>query len=130
MLIGGIGQSFSTLLETANREGGLSMSLVCNESGLLLAAAGVGVDEEQLAGLTSLFDDIVVRAQRDIGMPSVDEVTMMDPRWGRCVIRPLATEAADRHFLVVCLPSGRTWRRTTNKLKRDLQRLFDGARGA
>ena len=124
MLIGAIGSRISALLVGANAQAGFTLSLVCDDAGLLLAVAGNGADEEQLAGLTSLFDDIVVRARRDLGIPDVDEVTMVDRRWGRCVIRPLATDGSRRHFLVVMLAANRTWRRATNTLKKEVQGLF------
>lgn len=124
MLLGHIGVEIASLLARVNTAAGFPMSLVCDEAGLLLAVAGEGADEEQLAGLTSLFDDIVVRAQRDVGFTEIDEVSMFDRVWGRCVVRPLLPTPAGRFFLVVQVPPGSTWRRYTNKLKREIARIF------
>jgi hypothetical protein len=77
---------------------------VCTDQGLLVAASGESLRSEIAAGLTSLFDDIVVRAQRDLGFPRVDELTLTDGDSNRYVIRPLPIEANLRLFLVVQVP--------------------------
>lgn len=126
MLLGALGPRITDLLEEVNLESGFSMSLVCTEAGLLIASAGDGADEDQLAGLTSLFDDIVVRAKRDVGLDVIDEVTLLDPVWGRCVVRPLPVQGEyGRLFLVVRVDARSTWRRYTNKLRRDITRMFE-----
>lgn len=126
MLIGALGPRISELLEEVNVESEFSMSLVCTDAGLLIAASGEGADEDQLAGLTSLFDDIVVRARRDVGLGAIDEVTLLDPVWGRCVVRPLPIEGGfGRLFLVVRVGPRSTWRRYTNKLRREITQMFE-----
>jgi len=127
MLLGPLGTRIGEILLSTNKEAGFLMSLVCDDSGLLLAVAGEGADEDQLAGLTSLFDDIATRARRDIGLQQVDEVTMFDAEWGRYVIRPLPIHTGGRFFLVVRVPARSTWRRYTNKLKREITKLFTDA---
>lgn len=126
MLLGPIGIEIASLLAKVNASAGFPMSLVCDDSGLLLAVAGEGADEEQLAGLTSLFDDIVMRAHRDVGLTEIDEVSMFDRVWGRCVIRPLLPTSAGRFFLVVQVSPSGTWRRYSNQLKREIARIFAG----
>ena len=128
MLLGHIGAEITALLAEVNASAGFPLSLVCDDAGLLLAVAGQGADEEQLAGLTSLFDDIVMRARRDVGLDEIDEVSMFDRVWGRCVVRPLLPTAAGRFFLVVQVPPRSAWRRDSNTLKREIARIF--ARGS
>lgn len=126
MLLGALGPRITDLLEEVNAESGFSLSLVCTEAGLLIASAGDGADEDQLAGLTSLFDDIVVRAKRDVGLGDIDEVSLLDPVWGRCVVRPLPNQGDyGRLFLVVRVEPKATWRRYSNKLRREIARLFE-----
>jgi hypothetical protein len=72
-----------------NAAGGYSMSLVCTDRGLLIASAGETVRSEAIAGLTSLFDDIVVRAVRDLGLADIEEFTLADARVGTLVVRPI-----------------------------------------
>lgn len=124
MLLGARGSRIAAALQAANAVGGFPMSLVCDEAGLLLAVAGEGADEHQLAGLTALFDDIVHRGTRDVGFTAIDEVALLDPVWGRCVIRPLSTGEIGRAFLVVRVPAGASWRRHTNQLKREVTDLL------
>lgn len=99
-------------------------ALVCTDEGLLVASAGDHNAGEELAGITSLFDDIVMRSERDLGFRRVDEVTLLDPGRGRLVFRPLQLNENQRFFLVVRLPTKSTWRRNTNYLCRDLLQLL------
>ena len=116
----GLEQRITGLLAEVNAEAGYPLSLVCTEQGLLVARDGDHLSSEQLAGLTSLFDDIVVRAHRDLGAAAVDEVTLLDPGAGRLVVRPLPIAGSPRFFLVVQAPPRARWRRNTNRLTRTL----------
>lgn len=109
------------LLADMNALGGYPMSLVCTDQGLLLASAGEALRSEIIAGLTSLFDDIVARAARDLSLSQVDELTLSDATAGLTVVRPLAHVTGQvRLFLVVQVPRGGSWRRNTNLVVRKL----------
>lgn len=120
----GLQEQMNGLLREQVREAGYDVGLVCTDEGLLVAASDEEVGAEELAGVVSLFDDIVHRARRDLAMGRIDEVTMLDPDRGRLVVRPLALEGSQRFFLVVRLPARATWRRTTNLLGRRLAGLL------
>lgn len=104
------------LLSDMNQESGYPLSLVCTEQGLLVAAVGEAVRAEVAAGLTSLFDDIVNRAVRDLAVSRVDELTLVDETGLRYVLRPLPPRGPTRLFLVVAVPRHGSWRRNTNRL--------------
>ncbi len=109
------------LLAEMNALGGYPMSLLCTDQGLLLASAGEQVRSEITAGLTSLFDDIVARAARDLSLMKVDELTLSDAAAGCTVVRPLTHAGGQvRLFLVVQVPRGGSWRRNTNLVVRKL----------
>jgi hypothetical protein len=109
------------LLAEMNARGGYPLSLVCTDQGLLLASAGESLRSEITAGITSLFDHIVARAARDLGLRGVDELTLSDAHAGRTVIRPLTHPGGQvRLFLVVQVPRGGSWRRNTNLVVREL----------
>ena len=120
----------ASVLEKLNAAGSHYMSLVCTDEGLLLGSAGDEATGEAVAGFTSLFDDIVRRAERDADMTRVDEVTLLDPRRGRLIIRPIDLEGGSRFFLVVRLPTSGTWRRNTSVACTELRPLLDHAVGA
>jgi hypothetical protein len=120
----GIQEQMNRLLQEQVREAGYEVGLVCTDEGLLVAASDEEIGAEELAGLVSLFDDIVLRARRDLSMGRIDEVTMLDPDRGRLVVRPLLLSGRQRFFLVVRLPTRATWRRTTNLLGRRLAGLL------
>lgn len=122
----GLEQEITGLLKATNMLDGFPWSLVCTESGLLVASSGDEAASEIAAGLTSLFDDILLRASRDLGFGGVDEFTILDPKAGRFVVRPLIEGAnRDRLFLVVLVPRSKTWRRATNQLSKRLIPLLE-----
>jgi hypothetical protein len=116
----GIEAQVVAFLRAMNAAGGYSMSLVCTDRGLLIASAGETVRSEAIAGLTSLFDDIVVRAVRDLGLADIEEFTLADARVGTLVVRPLTRDHSPRLFLVVQAPRRRAWRRNTSIAARSL----------
>lgn len=120
----GLEAQVNKLLRAMNAAGGYPMSLVCTDRGLLIASAGELVRSEVVAGLTSLFDDIFVRASRDLGLAAIDEISLSDPRVGRFVVRPLTRDHDPRLFLVVQVPQDRTWRKNTNLVARKLLTLL------
>jgi len=112
----GVEHHVTSLLRATNRAGGYPASLVCTEEGLLVASAGTGFDDELFAGFTALFDDLVTRADRDLGLNAIDDVSILDARWGRFIIRPLLTGYTPRMFLVGRVAHRASWRRNTSRL--------------
>lgn len=111
----------TTLLEANNASGPYHLSLVCTAQGLVVASAGDSIAEEDVAAFTSLFDDILKRAVRDLGFLRVDEVTLLDPGRGRTIIRPLVIGNHVPFFLVVRAEPRVSWRRNTSRLAMELQ---------
>jgi hypothetical protein len=118
----------TSLLRQANQEGGFSTSLVCTDQGLLVAAAGEGGLDDR-AALASLLDDVLLRARRDLGFDSVDELAIRDRSLGHLVLRTLPTQSEERMFLVVQVPPNSPWRRTTNRLCSRLVNELGGLAG-
>lgn len=112
-------------LAQANAEGGFDYSVVSTQHGLAVASAGGTEDNaEILAALAGIFDEVVIRASRDVGLHDIDEVTIRSANDGRLVVRTLAEADGVRLFLVCAVPGNRTWRRVTNGLCRKLERVL------
>lgn len=111
----------SDLLAANNDAGPYHLSLVCTAEGLVVASAGHDLPDDDVAAFTSLFDDIVRRAVRDLGFRRVHEVTLLDPGRGRYVVRPLGVYGTT-FFLVVRGAPHITWRRNTTRLATELER--------
>ena len=114
----------TALLQVANQHAGFELSLVCTDQGLLIALAGDPEAAEIVAGVTSLFSDMVVRAVRDLSFNRLDEVTLLDPKRGRIVIRPVPGESSTTFFLVIRAKATVTWRKTTSELTANLVPLL------
>ncbi|MCA9569016.1 MAG: hypothetical protein KC656_14300 [Myxococcales bacterium] len=113
------GRDLQGLLVEAHDEGGFVLSVLSTQQGLPVASVGHRPDlVDTLAALTALFDDVVVRAQRDVGLARVDEVALRDEDRGSVVVRPICEVDGTRLFLVVEVPARRPWRRVTNRLCR------------
>ncbi len=108
------------VLVELNRRGGYSLSLVCTEQGLLIASGGDLARSEVAAGLTSLLNDIALRAMRDYSVDEIDEMTLLSGTSGRFIVRALAQGFSPRLFLVVHAPRSATWRRLTSVAARKL----------
>jgi len=119
----GLHEPMERLLREFNARGGYALSLVCTDQGLPLASAGQGLDPETLSAFTSLFDDVVVRALRDLELKSVEELTLLEPGRGRYVVRPLEL-GEPRLFLLIQMDPRATWRRNTRLLCEGLTQLI------
>lgn len=117
-------ERLTTVLDTVNRTYAFPSSLICTEGGLLLASAGREVHSEIAAGLTSLFDDIALRAVRDLDLVAIDELTLVARAGQRYVIRPFSF-SEPRLYLVVEVPSRKPWRQGSNLMLRQLHRLLE-----
>ncbi len=120
MTAGGLHDRVTALLAANNAAGPYDLSLVCTAQGLVISSAGEALGEEDVAAFTSLFDDVLRRAVRDLGFHRVDEVSLLDPGRGRYVIRPLAVDGVG-FFLVVRGHPTTSWRRNTTRLAAVLQ---------
>lgn len=108
-------------LKATNTIGGYHGSIVCTDQGLLVASAGDIPSDEALAGFASLFDEIVARGSRHLGLAAIEEATVFDREAGRLVIRPVfgqsdAEERGHRVFLVLWMDADATWRRNSTRL--------------
>lgn len=101
-------------LATMLQSGAYRSALVCTEDGLPVAVAGDDESPDDLAGFVSLFDIIVMRAQRDLGTAPIDEVTLLPDTGSRMVLRTLKC-GSTRFFLVLHADRSASWRRSTNR---------------
>ncbi len=114
----------TAVLAELNQRGGYLLSLVCTEQGLLIASAGDLERSEVAAGLTSLLNDIALRAMRDFSVDEVDEMTILSGTSGRFIVRALAQGFTPRIFLVIHAPHRATWRRLSTAAARKLTRII------
>jgi hypothetical protein len=125
----GASQKIDEELQATNTVGGYLGSIICTDKGLLVASAGEIPSDEALAGFASLFDEIVERGSRHLGLADIDEATVLDKSEGRLVIRPIfpqpaANGQASRFFLVMWMDANATWRRNANRLLNSLRPLL------
>ena len=116
----GLSDQITTLLDATVALGGFTSAFVCTNDGLVLAAGSGDAVAEDTAAVVSLFDDVLIRAKRDLGFELVDEVSLLDPKLGRTVIRPVSTDGGAMFFLVLKVPANCVWRRNSNILRKRL----------
>ncbi len=125
----GAQQKIDDELKATNIVGGYIGSIICTDQGLLVASAGDIPSDEALAGFASLFDEIVHRGSRHLGLGEIDEATVLDKNAGRLVIRPVFPPSewgaqGSRLFLVMWMDADATWRRNANRLLVSLRELL------
>lgn len=115
---GGLQVRVTRLLEASLRTGGFSFAMVCTDRGLPIAVSGGSVGDEELAALVAIFEDVVERFERDLGRAEVDELTVLDRKLGRLVVRPIEPAPDTRLYVVIDADRNSRWRRNTNELCR------------
>ncbi|MFO0751536.1 MAG: hypothetical protein U1F43_38595 [Myxococcota bacterium] len=115
MAIRGTQAAITAALSELAKNRGFRGAIVCTEQGLLVGSAGKLTSDEMLAGFASMFDAIVARGARDLGLTAIDEVSVLDRLHGRLVVRPLVAGVEGRLFLVVVLEQDAAWRRATTR---------------
>lgn len=120
----GLGPLVTRMLEDARRESGFGRVMVCTAEGLPVASTGDDAGVERLAAVTSLFEEVLVRGQRDLEMKQVGELTLLDDQGFRLIVRPMFVGNGGGMFLVVEAPRSVTWRRATARLGAALEQCL------
>ncbi|MED5371370.1 MAG: hypothetical protein VX899_10180 [Myxococcota bacterium] len=121
----GLQTQLTHLLERGCQDGAFQFAMLFTDQGLPLAQAGEA-DDGQMSVVSVLAQDILGRARTDLGLVTVDEVTVRDTRSGiRLVLRPISGWDDGELLLLVGVPGTKTWRRVTSLMTRELQEKLE-----
>lgn len=105
---------FETILAEMNTQGHFTASVLASEEGLPIAVAPTPTpyDAPTVAAMVTLVRDFILQTQARLGLPEVDEVSIVISDRSRLVCRYFALD--ERPFvLAVILPPQQTYRRLT-----------------
>lgn len=115
-------QTLNEILQEICREGQVITAIVANREGFLIAAASQTHDAETAAAMVAYLRDTAQRAQRQLGLSQLDEVTIRDRDRRLLVCRSFTVGEGEELLLVVMVPQQQAYRRLTNIA---IQRICD-----
>lgn len=111
------------ILEEMNEQGRFQTSVLVSADGLPLASVTSHFEADTTAAMVALVKNVARRAQTNIGLQQVDEVSIVDSNRMRLICRPFTLGDEELVLTVVALPD-RTYRRLTNRAIREIRRCW------
>lgn len=112
------------LLRQAQKNGNLDAVVLTDGEGLPMASAtDNGTDGETTAAVAALARRVAMRVEERIGMDTIDESHFRD-KVGRLLVCRLFEAGGQNLILIVLVDQKRTYRRVTNRLIKQVQKLW------
>ena len=112
------------LLSQAQKDGNLEAVVLTDGEGLPMASVTRnGTDGETTAAVAALARRVAMRVEERIGMDAIDENHFRDKE-GRLLVCRLFQAGGQNLILIVLADQKRAYRRVTNRLIREVQKLW------
>ncbi len=115
--------TISEVLKEVQREGGFFASLISTSDGLSLAAVDSDFDNDNISAIVSRIQGVVKQVEVDLGLSSVDEVTLLGGNRVRLVGRHFLIRE-HRFVLAVMVPARKSYRLVMNRAMRKIVPLL------
>ncbi len=106
--------ALENILQALCREEQVTAAIIANREGFLIATAAATPDAETIAALAAYLRDTAQRAQTQLGLAQLDEVTVRDRLHRTLVCRSFPVDGEDDLLLVIIMPTSKAYRRLTN----------------
>jgi predicted regulator of Ras-like GTPase activity (Roadblock/LC7/MglB family) len=116
--------SFFSILEDMNLEGGFRRSVLATSEGLPIASAPMTPNHELTSAMIAMLQQVSLETQNQLDLTSVDEVTIRTEENAHLVCRTIPS-GKDWVCLGVLVPPGRVYRRVTNKAVRRIREVIE-----
>ncbi len=111
------------ILYQINKDGDFKTSIISDIDGLSLASATSDFDDQRIAAIAGIVQEVSAKAEKYIGFKKMDEVSMVDDDKFRLVCREF--EVQGRHLiLTVMVPPYKTYRKLTNSALREITQVL------
>jgi predicted regulator of Ras-like GTPase activity (Roadblock/LC7/MglB family) len=110
-------------LQTMNEAGKFQAAVLTSGEGLPIITVPTNYDSHVAAAIVAMLRRISDRAENQLGMAEVDEVTIRGHDRVRLVCRYLPA-GEEKLILAVIVPPGHSYRRVTNRAVRQITRLL------
>ena len=112
---------FEETLERINREGKFEASVLATYDGLPIATAPSDYDTEITAAMVALLRSVAQQTQDQVGMATLDEVSVRASDHIRLVCRSFRVDGEDFILAVVVPAKQRYYRQLTNRAIKELR---------
>ena len=113
------------LLETLNREGGFSISVVTDAQGLAIASASSnGLDPDRQSAIVALVQKTILQVGKRLGMTETEEISLFTADGQRLICRFFKTDEHDL-ILAITIPDKKlSYRRLTSQAISEIRRIW------
>jgi predicted regulator of Ras-like GTPase activity (Roadblock/LC7/MglB family) len=118
-------QQVKYALQAMNEAGQFEAAVLTSAEGLPIITIPTNYDSHVAAALVAMLRKISDRAENQLGMAEVDEVTIYGHDRIRLVCRYIPSmDGKNRLMLAVMVPPGQSYRRVTNRAVRQIRHLL------
>jgi predicted regulator of Ras-like GTPase activity (Roadblock/LC7/MglB family) len=119
-------QRIKCALQAMNKAGQFEAAVLTSIEGLPIITIPTNYDSHVAAALVAMLHKISDRAENQLGMAKIDEVTIYGRDHIRLVCRYVSSqEEKNGLLLAVMVPANRPYRRATNRAIRQIARLLE-----
>jgi hypothetical protein len=117
-------REIADLLSQISQEGGFAVTVLTDENGFPMAAAGGADASEEQAAVVAQIQRVVLRVQDHLGMAAPEEITLNDVNGKKLVCRSFEL-GGTRVLLAVLIPSrGKSYRKLMNQAIHTIQKSW------
>jgi len=121
--MGSTQERFEEILYAMNREGNFEAAMLSMKDGLPLASSPAHYEDDMAAAMVTLLNETVKRINHQLNLSQVDEISIVGDDRTRLVCRYFVVDGNEL-LLTVLAPPDQSYRRLTNKVIKDVERLW------
>ncbi len=116
-------EQFEEILFAMNKEGNFEAAMLSMKDGLPLASSPAHYEDDRAAAMVTLLNETVKRINHQLNLSQVDEISIVGDDRTRLVCRYFVI-GGNELLLTVLAPPDQSYRRLTNKVIKDVERLW------
>jgi predicted regulator of Ras-like GTPase activity (Roadblock/LC7/MglB family) len=116
-------EQFEEILYAMKREGNFEAAMLSMKDGLPLASSPAHYEDDIAAAMVTLLNETVKRINHQLNLSQVDEISIVGGDRTRLVCRYFVIDGNEL-LLTVLAPPDQSYRRLTNKVIKDVERLW------
>jgi predicted regulator of Ras-like GTPase activity (Roadblock/LC7/MglB family) len=121
--MGSTQERFEEILAAMSREGNFEAAMLSMKDGLPLASSPAHYEDDMAAAMVTLLNETVKRINVQLNLSQVDEISIVGDDRMRLVCRYFIVDGNEL-LLTVLAPPDQSYRRLTNKVIKDVERLW------
>jgi predicted regulator of Ras-like GTPase activity (Roadblock/LC7/MglB family) len=111
------------ILYAMNAEGNFDTAMLSIKDGLPLASSPAQYEDDMAAAMVTMLNETVKRINLQLNLPQVDEISIVGDDRTRLICRYFIVDGHEL-MLTVLMPPDQSYRRLTNKVIKEVERLW------